>query len=51
MALFKSILVDTKKMEIEKKTAAGGVTVGGKTKKINNIFKEGAKAGQTFAEN
>ena len=42
MAISESTLVDTEKMAIEEINAAGGVTVGGKSYKIEYIVEDGA---------
>jgi len=50
MAISESTLVDTEKMAIEEINAAGGVTVGGKSYKIEYIVEDGASDWPTFAE-
>ena len=50
MAISESTLVDTEKMAIEEINAAGGVTVDGKSYKIEYIVEDGASDWPTFAE-
>ena len=50
MAISESTLVDTEKMAIAEINAAGGVTVGGKSYKIDYIVEDGASDWPTFAE-
>ena len=50
MAISESTLVDTEKMAIAEINAAGGVTVDGKSYKIEYIVEDGASDWPTFAE-
>ena len=50
MAISESTLVDTEIMAIEEINAAGGVTVDGKSYKIEYIVEDGASDWPTFAE-
>ena len=49
MAISESTLVDTEKMAIEEINAAGGVTVGGKSYKIEYIVEDGQSNWSTYA--